>query len=163
MFFPWSWSFIKGKFSEKKCFCAHSWQISHPHSWIKIVYKSTHDITSIYIYIYYRLEYCESISCMTNCLTCNYTMVIKIITLIYHGRQVFLLQFSTFLKNNIKIIIKLLFFLYKFQHFSKISTFFQKFQHFSKISILNFSKISILNFSKISILNFSTFTIKIPL
>ena len=26
----------------------HSWQISHPHSWIKIIYKSTHDITSIY-------------------------------------------------------------------------------------------------------------------
>ena len=29
----------------------HSWEISHPHSisWIKIIYKSTHDITSIYI------------------------------------------------------------------------------------------------------------------
>ena len=32
--------------------CAHSWPISHPHSWIKIIYKFTHDITSIYIIIF---------------------------------------------------------------------------------------------------------------
>ena len=29
---------------------AQSWKISHPRSWIKIIYKSTHDITSFYIY-----------------------------------------------------------------------------------------------------------------
>ena len=34
--------------------CPQSWQISHPHSWIQIVYKTTHDITSIYIYVYYN-------------------------------------------------------------------------------------------------------------
>ena len=35
--------------------CAQSWQISHPHSWIKIIYKSTHDITSIYIHRFVSL------------------------------------------------------------------------------------------------------------
>ena len=43
--------------------CAHSLQISHPHSWI--IYKSTHDITSIYP-IYYI--YCQFllITCLPN-------------------------------------------------------------------------------------------------
>ena len=31
--------------------CAHLWQISHSHPWIKIIYKSTHDIAYIYLFI----------------------------------------------------------------------------------------------------------------